>query len=169
MLCMGCSESFAKKYITLCHGCKGWYCRECRSDHKPCNDPLLSSNRKDPAIVKPQSPFESGQELKTEQTDNSLKTFDRQLFREFQGKAGCVSTQELAIQLWKQVKDSLLPEERSEILTAWGDVSNMDSVRQHASPVVASETCNIDRVCNRIYAKYTCQSIPLMSSEFFIG
>ncbi len=37
MRCMSCLETYPRRQVCLCQGCKAWYCSECQSDHSPCN------------------------------------------------------------------------------------------------------------------------------------
>lgn len=36
--CMSCLETFPRRQVHLCQGCKGWYCPDCQSEHTPCNE-----------------------------------------------------------------------------------------------------------------------------------
>lgn len=131
MRCMGCIQTFAKKYIAFCHGCKAWYCRDCMKDHGPCYETEFKSvwHKLEDFYYDPEP------------------TFDESLFREFQVNAGCIHTQQKATQLWKKVKDFLTKDERNVIMDAWIMVS--DSYREE--PVVGD--CVIDQVCNEVIDK----------------
>ena len=40
MRCMSCLETYPRRQVCLCQGCKAWYCSECQADHCPCNQNL---------------------------------------------------------------------------------------------------------------------------------
>lgn len=167
MKCMNCGQDWSRKYITLCHECKRWCCRECNRDHKPCN-PLPSSNRQDTALVRPESQFDSGQEL---------LPFDPDLFREFQGALGCEHTSERATELWAtKVRAMLTRKQCDAILQVWAMEfsSSLPPTRTHSQPVIQEgqgDMCMRDRICNQVFNEHAVfnECVKSKGSEMFIG
>lgn len=143
--CQSCLDQFQAKHVALCHGCKAWYCRDCVQDHKPCMPPLPSSNRKDTALVKPESQFDSGWELEPKEPE--LTPFDEKVFLKFQAFAGCRNTQQQATQEWKKVRSMLDRSEQEAVMDAWGQVEQ--SFRMYAM-LENKPLCEVDKVCDRI-------------------
>lgn len=93
-------------------------------------------------------------------TVRKREPFNLQIFQQFQAKAGCVTTQDIATQLWREVMKSLTQAEKDDILDAWGEV-NKGKSRRHAV-LECGHKCLLDEVCDKIVSTY-------VKSNDFVG
>lgn len=155
MQCMGCTETFPRKYIYICQGCRARYCKECIRDHLPCNPVKQEEPPVKEEVVQEPEPSPVNPERKT-------APFNLERFRTFQKYAGCVTTQELATGLWKEVMFYFTQAERDEILDVWGIVADDNTKARKLSVLSLTDVCPLDKVCDRIVGRY-------VRSQDFIG
>lgn len=179
-VCSGCDQPHRERYVILCRKCNRWYCRSTIRKHKNCppvqNNSLPSSNRQDPALVKPQSQFDSGRKLYTEipplvglRRDGPAWQFNTKEFRDFQRHAGCLTddAQHEAAERWKTVHKMLTFEEQRLIAQAWSTLLSVERKEARSSTVLTLETTStFDRICDKIV---NIRQMELLPSETHIG